>query len=82
MKKNKSEKLFDSIKEKYEKAYLASNGRPVTSLTYKKGYVHVLTDSTSESKYRVHKFVEMLEELERRILIALIREEDNTQTSE
>ena len=66
-KKNKNEKLFDSIKERYVQAYLESNGKPVTSITYKKGYVHILTDSINESKYRVHKFVEMLEELERRI---------------
>ena len=67
MKKNKNEKLFDSIKERYVQAYLKSNGKPVTSITYKKGYIYLLSDSISESKYRIHKFVEMLEELERRI---------------
>lgn len=64
----KSEELFNSLKERYEQAYLKSNGRPLAGLSYKKGYVHIKSDlSFSPDKYRMSTFQEMLNTLEARV---------------
>lgn len=54
----KGEKRFNELKDQYEKDYERTNGKKITSLCYKNGYV-VINSNNWENKVKISKFEEM-----------------------
>jgi hypothetical protein len=63
----KTEQLFNQLKPRYEKAYLASNGFKVDDVKYIKGFVHLYSHGSDKPmKVRLSAFEFMTKTLEER----------------